>query len=141
MSDTKKENFFWPDVSTLGSAKKAAGYGVGAAGIIAVLTAAFATWALMSQSTVVGFIDAWAYVDAVLFTLVAFGIYKESRFSAVFGLLIFLVEKSYQIHITGKFDGAVMAVFIIVFFISSIRGTFALHRLRSETNVLENTNS
>ena len=66
------------------SAKKAAGYGVGAAGIIAVLTAAFATWALMSQSTVVGFIDAWAYVDAVLFTLVAFGIYKESRFAAVF---------------------------------------------------------
>lgn len=71
------------------------GYGVGAAGIVAVLTAAFATWALMSQSTVVGFIDAWAYVDTVLFTLVAFGIYKESRFAAVFGLSVFIAEKAY----------------------------------------------
>lgn len=141
MSDAKKDNVFWPDVSSLESAKKAVGYGVGAAGIVAVLTAAFATWALMSPSTVVGFIDAWAYVDAVLFTLIAFGIYKESRFAAVFGLSVFIAEKAYQIHITEKFDGAVMAVFIIIFFISSVRGTFALYRLRSETNVLENTNS
>lgn len=138
MSDAKKDNFFWPDVSSLESAKKAVGYGVVAAGLVAALTTAFATWALISQSTVVGFIDAWAYVDAVLLTLIAFGIYKESRFAAVFGLSAFIAEKAYQIHATEKFDGAVMAVFIIVFFVSSVRGTFALYRLRCETNKLEN---
>lgn len=132
MSDTKNDNFFWPDVSSVESAKKAVGYGVGAAGIVALLTTVFATWALMSHSTVVGFVDAWAYVDAVLFTLIAFGIYKESRIAAVVGLLVFIAEKAYQIHTTEKFDGAVMAVFIIVLFISSVRGTFALYRLRSE---------
>lgn len=141
MSNTKNDNFFWPDVSSLESAKKAVGYGVGAAGLVAVLTAAFATWALVSQSTVVSFIDAWAYVDAVLFTLIAFGIYKESRFAAVFGLLVFIAEKLYQIHVTEKFDGAVMAGFITVFFISSVRGTFALHRLRSKPNKVKNTTS
>lgn len=141
MSDVKKDNFFWPDVSSIESAKKAAAYGAGAAGLVALMTAAFATMALMSRSTVIGFIDAWAYLDAMIFAIIAFGIYKESRVAAVFGLIVFLAEKAHQIHVTEKFDGAVMAVFIVVFFISSVRGTFALHKLRSSADDAKNVSN
>lgn len=133
MSEPKKHNFFWPSVSTLEEAKKAAGYGTGAALIVAIVTAGFATWALVSKSTVLGFIDAWAYVDAVLFSAVAFGIYKESRFAAAAGLALYLLEKAYQIYATGQFQGAVLTVFLTIMFISSVRGTFALHRLRKQS--------
>lgn len=46
MTESTKRNFFWPSVTTLEGAKKATGYGVGAAAIVAVVTAGFATWAL-----------------------------------------------------------------------------------------------
>jgi hypothetical protein len=131
VTETRKHNFFWPSVNTLEDAKKAAGYGTGAALIVATITAALATWALVSKSTVIGFVDAWAYVDAALFFAVAFGIYKEQRSAAVAGLALYLLEKTYQIYATGQFQGAVLTVFLTIMFISSVRGTFALHRLRA----------
>jgi hypothetical protein len=133
MTEAKKHNIFWPSVKTLEDAKKAAGYGTGAAIVVAAVTAAFATWALVSKSTVIGFVDAWAYVDAVLFSAVAFGIYKERRFAAVAGLTLYLLEKTYQVYVTGQVQGAVLAVFLTIMFISSVRGTFALHRLRKQS--------
>ena len=36
---------------------------------------------------------------------------------------------------------AVMAVFIVVFFISSVRGTFALHKLRSSADDAKNVSN
>lgn len=131
MSDTKKQNAFWPNVSTLEGAKAAATHGMTAALIVAALTTVMATWALMSSSTVLGFVDAAAYVDAALFLAIAFGIRKESRFAAIAGLALFLVEKAFQIQSTGKFDGAILALFLALLFISGIRGTFALRRLRA----------
>ena len=131
MTDTTKQNAFWPSVSTIEDARRAAGYGMWAAIIVAVITAGFATWALVSRSTVAGFVDAWAYLDAVLFSLVAFGIFKEARWAAVAGLALYALEKVYQIQATGQFQGAVMTVFLTLFFISGVRGTFALRRLRA----------
>lgn len=133
MTEAKKPNIFWPNVDTPEGAKNAAGYGTAAAIIVAVVTAGFATWALMSRSTVVGFIDAWAYFDAAAFSAVAFGIFKEKRFAAIAGLTLYLLEKAYQIHATGKFPGAVLSIFITIMFLSSVRGTFALHRIRSQS--------
>jgi hypothetical protein len=134
MTEARKRNFFWPNVDTLEGAKEATGYGIGAAIIVAVVTAGFATWALVSRSTVVGFVDARAYLDAALFSAVAFGIYKEKRFAAIAGLTLYLLEKAYQIHATGQFQGAVLAVFFTIMFLSSVRGTFALHRFRNQSS-------
>lgn len=131
MSESKKRNVFWPAVGTVDEAKKAASYGMGSAIVVAVFTAGFATWAVVSRSTVLRFVDAWAYLDAVLFSLVAWGIHKESRVAAVVGLALYLLEKAYQIQTTGTFQGAVMAVFLTLFFVSGVRGTFALRRLRN----------
>ncbi|HEY4369065.1 MAG TPA: hypothetical protein VGN07_17660 [Steroidobacteraceae bacterium] len=136
MTEPKKHNVFWPSVSSLGDAKKAAGYGTGAAIVVAVITAAFATWTLVSKSTVIGYIDAWAYVDAILFSAVAFGVHKESRFSALAGLALFILEKTHQMYATGQFQfqGAVLAVFLTMMFVSSVRGTFALRHLRKQSD-------
>lgn len=134
MAESFGKNFFWPDVSSIENAKKAAGYGVGAAIFVAIVTAGLATWALIAQKTVVGFVDAWAYVDAVVFFAIAFGIYKESRFAAIAGLVLYVFEKWFQLQVTGELKGAVLAIFMIMFFISSVRGTYALRRLRAQVS-------
>jgi hypothetical protein len=133
MTEAKKSNFFWPNVDTPEGAKKAAGYGTAASIIVAVITAGFATWAIVSRRTVMGFMDASSYWDAALFFAIAFGIYKEKRFAAIAGLTLYLLEKADQIHSTGQFQGAVPAVFLTIMFLSSVRGTFALHRLRNQS--------
>ena len=130
VSEQKKSNVFWPTVGTVDDAKGATKAGFIAAILVALITTAFASWALYSGGSVAGFIDPWAYVDAVLFGGIAFGIYKESRAAAVAGLLLYLVEKAFQIASTGELQGAVVTVLFVLFFVSGIRGTFALHRLR-----------
>ena len=130
MSEQKKGNAFWPSVATVEDAKGAAKAGFVAAVLVALITTAFATWALYSNGPVAGFIDPWAYLDAALFGAIAFGIYKESRAAAVAGLLLYLVEKGFQVASTGQFQGAVVTVLFVLFFVSGVRGTFALHRLR-----------
>ncbi|RYZ80710.1 MAG: MFS transporter, partial [Moraxellaceae bacterium] len=67
VSEQKKSNVFWPSVGTVEDAKGAAKAGFVAAILVAIITTAFASWALYSGGSVAGFIDPWAYLDAVLF--------------------------------------------------------------------------
>lgn len=132
MTDSKKKsNALWPDVSTIKGARSAAMFGFWAATFTAAVTALVAAWALGSGKAALGFIDASAFLDALLFAAVAFGIYKESRFAAIAGLLLFIAEKIYQIAATGAFRGAYIAFALLFCYVISIRGTFALRKLRS----------
>lgn len=129
MSDAKG-NFLWPSVATLEGARKATLYGVWAAGFSAVVTGLAATYAVTSGNKAFGSIDAWAYVDAVIFAAIAFGIFREKRWVAVFGLAFFLLEKVFQFVDSGQLRGAWMAVILVLCYCAAVRGTYALHKLR-----------
>jgi hypothetical protein len=137
----QKGNFFWAAVDTIQSAKRASKYGVWAAAGSAVITTLAATWALGAGRAAFGFVDAWGFVDALIFAAVAFGIYKESRFAAIFGLCLFLYEKWSQFDETGTISGAWMAVILIFCYVTSIRGVYALRRLRRAANSQQPTPS
>ncbi len=132
MTDKAKKNFLWPEVSTVSEARSAVMYGVWAAAFSAIVTALAASWALGAGRTAFGIVNASAFVDAVIFAAVAFGIYKESRFAAVAGLIIFVGEKIFQVVETGNLPGVILVVVLIFCYIVSIRGTFALSKLRAK---------
>jgi len=132
VEDNHKGNLIWPAVDTEHSATKLLRYGVGAALFTAVLTAIVAAWAMGAKQRAFNFVGNGAFLDVALFLAVAFGIYKGSRIAAVGGLLLFLAEKAYQYQQTGNLHGAWMALLLIVCYAYAIRGTFALHRLRSK---------
>ena len=67
--------WLWPAVNTLDAAKNTAKQGAIAAAIVAGITALFAILSLFG----VELTSIWALVDAGLFALIAFGIYKMSR--------------------------------------------------------------
>lgn len=114
-----KSNVFWPNVSDVDGAQNAARQGVVAALFVTGATTLF---------VILKFSDVLALVDAALFALIAWRIWKMSRAWAVIGLVLFAVEKAYWIYVRGP-KGLVMSVIILLAFVTSVRGTFAYARL------------
>jgi hypothetical protein len=125
-----KRNVFWPDVSTLESAEWAMKQGIWAAVFVALLTGIVASVALLIHKPILG-VGGSGLLDAAIFAAVAYGIHKNSRFAAVSGLVIYLLERIYMLKVGGAGGGGatVMVVFLTLAFLSAVRGTFAYRRL------------
>ncbi|PKI16315.1 hypothetical protein [Colwellia sp. 12G3] len=128
MSDTKKDNFYWPDVSTLEAAKSATKGAMFVAIFVATVTAAFALYG-MYNDPILG-IDGWAFVDSFIFILIAFGLWKLSRFAAVFGVLFYILEQV-DMWLTNP-SVPILAVIFTLVLIGGVRGTFSYHKLKSQ---------
>jgi hypothetical protein len=130
--DKPKRNFFWPDVSTLDGAHWAARQAAHAAAFVAVATGIAATLALLGVQFVkmLG-INGWSLVDAGIFAIVAFYLYKDSRVAAWTGLVLFVVERVFMLMtVPAARTGPVMAIAFILAFVGGVRGTMSLHRLK-----------
>lgn len=125
-----KRNRLWPSVNTIDEAKKASMAGVWAAGYSVVVISLVASWSLWTGEKAFEIVDAWAFIDAFLFALIALGIYKEYRPAAVIGFVVFFYEKLDLFLRTGKVPGPIVALFLLLAYFQSVRALFALHRLR-----------
>jgi hypothetical protein len=124
MSNTNK--WYWEDVEDIGGAEKAINGGFWAAVIVACITTVVA--ALSLAGVKLFGIDASAFLDAAIFAGIAFGIKRKSRFAAVAGLVLYVIERIYMLQrggVAGIFSGIVFTLL----FINAVRGTFACHRL------------
>lgn len=130
------KNWIWPSIFDKESARQVARQGIWAAVFVASITALFATISLTGTTIVQ--VDAWAYIDAVFFALIAFGIYKMSRIASILGLLLYLFERAYMWSTIGP-KGLGMAAIIILAFVNSVRGTFAYHKVINSINVPKGT--
>ena len=67
-----------------------------------------------------------ALVDAFLFIVIGWGIYKMNRFASVAGLVLYFIER---IDMWSKYGFKLHAIviFFSLMFINSIRGTFSYH--------------
>jgi len=119
-------NFWWPDVSTKDQARAAAKGGVAAASLVAVITSAFAVYAIF-RDPLAG-ITPWSFVDAFLFGIIALVIWRMSRVAAVSGLLLYLIEQAVLWSTTGPHT-PFMALLFILFFVHAVRATVSYHRL------------
>jgi len=122
------KKWFWPDVSELESAKEAARVGMWCAVFVAGVTTIFALLAIFGTS-IMG-IKGQALLDAALFAGIAYGISRYSRFAAVAGFLLYVLEKVYMLATTGSFlSVGVLGVIVALGFLNSVRGTFAYWKL------------
>lgn len=124
----QNKKWYWPDVSDLDGAKEAARYGMWCAVFVAGVTTFVVLLATFGVS-IMGTKPA-ALLDAVLFAGIAFGLSKNSRFAAVAGFVLFMIEKIYMLMTTGSFlSVGVLGIIIGLGFLNSIRGTFAYWKL------------
>ena len=120
--------WYWPDVSDIDGAKDATRYGMWCAILVAAFTALFSLLALFG----IRFMGASlaSFVDAALFAAIAYGLSKYSRFAAVAGFTLFLIEKIYTYVMTGSILGVgVLGIVILFGFLNGMRGAFAYQRL------------
>src|SRR6267378_4728350 len=107
---------WWPSVSDLEGAKKAAHEGAGAAVFVAAVTTLFSVLAIFDIRILPGF-SPWSLVDGGLFAIVAWRIYEMSRAWAVVGLLLFVGERAYAFYARGAATattGIVVGVIILL---------------------------
>ena len=122
-------NWYWEDVSDISGAEKAIKGGFWAAVFVASVTSLVAALAL-AGTKLLG-IDASAFLDAAIFAAIAVGIRRKSRFAAVAGLCLYILERIYMMQRSGA-GGIVMGIFLTLLFLNAVRGAFAYHRLTEE---------
>ena len=121
--------WYWEDVTSVSGAEKAINGGFWAALIVAIITSLVASLSLAGVH-MFG-IGASAFLDAALFAAIAFGIKRRSRFAAVAGLCLYVLERIYMLQ-RGGASGIVMGILFTLLFINAVRGAFAHHRLNGE---------
>lgn len=128
--------WYWPTFGNLADAVQASNQGMWAAVFCAAATALMATASIFvarGANGIMGVTPA-AYLDAVLFAIVAWRIRARSKAFAVAGLGLFLIEKIYQFATQPQAlgFGIFVAVILLLCFISGVRGNFAYHRFAAE---------
>jgi hypothetical protein len=73
-------------------------------------------------------IDASAFLDAAIFVAIAFGIKRKSRFAAVAGLSLYVIERIFMLQRAGA-AGIFTGIVFTLLFINAVRGAFAYRRL------------
>ena len=118
---------YWPEIKDASTAKDAA-YGAAAVSVfIAAITALLAILSLVYKKPILD-LDGLALVDAGLFALVGWRIYKMSRPWTVVGLVLYLLEACKRLLRRPSAAVGVMTIIFILAFIGGIRGAFAFHR-------------
>jgi hypothetical protein len=120
--------WIWPSLATAASARYAVKQGLWAAIISAV-----GVVVVVASNTLSGQLDPHmpfgigALIDAAAFTTIAVGLWRESRFAAVCGLTLYVIEQLYAWSQSRSFSP--LAVIFAIAFANAVRGTFMLRRI------------
>src|SRR5262245_17894989 len=123
--------WLWPDVTEQEGALKAIKDAWQAAFFVAAVTALIGGLAIALHQPVAGF-GGWALVVACFMALIGWRITKQSRAWAVVALIYWAVNmlaKVFSGSATGAFG--VVTILVLMAFVSGVRGTFAIQRLRN----------
>ena len=129
-----RTRWYWPEITDAESARSAAKLARGAALFCAGITLVVTILAIMGVELVQKLgVSAWSLLDVALFLAVAWGIHRMSRTAAVFGLILYALERLFMMLESGP-KGIIMTVIFTLAFISGVRGTFAYHRYKTRVD-------
>lgn len=97
------------------------------AGLISITITVVLTVISISGNPILG-LDATAFIDVGLMAIFVFGIYKNSRISAVLMLLLFLSNKILMWVQSGTLSGLPLAIVFFWFYTQGVVGTIQYHR-------------
>ena len=120
------EDWLWPKVSDRKNAQFAITEAFCVAAAVAVITALFATVALMKSTSDGTAADGFA--SALAFGGISYGIYRKSRIAAISGLVLYLAGRVYVIVKVGSSPVGIWLL-VAFAFLHGVRGTLAYHKL------------
>jgi hypothetical protein len=119
----KYQNFLWPDVQDVDTARRASRQAMWAAFCCSGLTALTAFLANNGVQIMGGGGPRLAVLRALLYGMLAIGIHRLSRSAASLALLIFLLER------TQESGPIAMTIILLICFVNGVRGTVEYRRL------------
>src|SRR6202050_257533 len=125
-------NWIWPTITNENEAQNAAKGGAFGALFVTICTGGLAIVAIATGRSYGG-IDAYGLVDALLFAIIAWRLFRYSFLWAVFGILLMLAELFWKLSVDPKPIG-VITIIIALSFVASARGTFFLRREKNRKN-------
>ena len=125
--------WYWPKLTDLKESEKAAHQGAVVCFLVAGGTAIVAGMSVWLDKPVLG-MDAWAFVDAGIFAIAGWRIWRLSRIWAVLALAIFIIETVYAVESSPAIPaaGAYVRVVLALALIGSVRGTFAYQSFKKK---------
>jgi hypothetical protein len=118
---------YWPELSTASDAEKAVKAAAFVAFFVAALTGLASVLTLLSVTRI---LPGWAIFDALVFGVLGLLILRGSRVAAVLGLILYVIQLVAAIVATGNPAGLIVGLFFTSAFITGVRGTYLLKRLR-----------
>ena len=73
--------------------------------------------------------DWWMFLGAGLFLALGIAVFRCSRAAAVALVLLYTGDRAATYMDTGSFQGLIVGVILLYFFVNAVRGTFAYHAL------------
>jgi len=124
-------SWIWPELRDEPTARSIILRGFWACIFIVVADVAIAFYALSESRKVAGHYDGWVLVDAALFAIIAWRMWKNSRMWSVIGVMLMVLEIIDKLqHAESTFN--VITVLLFLAILHAARGTFALHKLRTD---------
>lgn len=121
--------WLWPVITNENEAQKAAKSGAYGAVFIAVCTCALSLIGIATKEPFLG-MDGWGMVDAFLFAVIAWRMFRYSFPWAVFGLLLYSAEIFWKWKNDAPKGNLVVTVLIVLSLIAGVRGTAFLNKVR-----------
>jgi hypothetical protein len=118
----------WPTISDEQGASLAARQGFHAAVFCLVVTTIVAV--LSGLGFEIMDFDLWSLINAGFMGLLALGIHRMSRTTAVIALLYYVTGRI-EVWCQYGFQAPIVLIIIGLMFLSSVRGTFAYHRFQA----------
>jgi hypothetical protein len=130
--EPKRGILTFPTIVTLSDAQKTGRQGTWAACFLAGIMSLIALASILGRLPDNFPRDGWMLIDAAIFGLIAWGIYRMSRVAAISGLVLYIIERIDMHVMMGKshISGIFVTVMFLFAFINAIRGTFAYHRMQ-----------
>jgi hypothetical protein len=117
--------WLWPKITNVEEAKQAAQQGAAYAAVVAALTTLVSAYALYVGHAVIG-IDGWGLVDASIFAVAAWRLYRYSFPWAIAGLAMMIAEVAFKVS-AGQGPGF-LGILIIAGLLAGVRGTFFIRK-------------
>ncbi|UWZ82692.1 hypothetical protein [Occallatibacter riparius] len=127
---------WFPTISNPQNATQAMHNGAYAASLVAVVTGAINVAAILTQTPVLG-AHGWGLIDATLFAVVAWRVYRLSLPWAIAGLVLYILERVSAIllhpHLTYRI---VIILMVLPYYWNAIRGGLYLRRTKTANSPL-----
>lgn len=119
--------FLWPSIATMSEADRISRDGAGVSFFVAAATALITYLQINEMIDAFPHVDQSTYIKAILFAGIGCLLLRCSRIAAIAGFLLFTAEQIFLALNVETRGLSLVAVFIVLSYLNSIRATFRYH--------------